>query len=693
MALIIKYDIFLPASALLKAWMSVLLLILCNVEAVCAEMMCADTLSLDNVNVTATDSRVPHPTVRGTIGINSRMLDAMPHMFGENDMLRLLEALPGVSSGGDYASGFVMDGASIGQHAYRLNNVQVLFPYHFGGILSTVNGYLYPSGSVQKSAHSFNSPLVCGAVVDLWSSPVRDFGMQVNAGMLASSVGARMPLGRHWGLEAGYRVSFISKLYHGLLRGKSTDLAHDFNDLDLHASYEPSSEDKVDATLHYNGDFLDYDDANYDMETGMKWHNLDAGISWRHMCDEVGFYADISYSQCGNRLSLDMSDIGVRIPVKSRLTSAQFRVDGFQAGSLDVTCGIGFNAMFDTPQAAYVRGLGSGLSPDVSVNSSYLADLWGEGRLRLSSKINLRGGVAAMAFYSRNGYAHYDLMPRVTVSAHTGMFDFSAHVGRYVQPVHYVGLSEIGLASNFRYSATAQAPVQTNWHFTASGRWRLSGDMLSVGLEGYCRIARNEAEYVGSLLEMLDTDYDVDHCVKPAAGRSYGMTASVSFDTGEVSGWGSYTYGVGRSRFYDSGQWFVSSGDVKHSFKVNMNWAINGHWSVGAMFSLSSGRPVTPVQSIYVIGEKLMMEYGKRNSSRLPLYHRLDFGGSYTWKSGGRYKLRHTVGIGIINAYGHRNIEMQSWAFSMDSRKYYLRNISSLYRFLPSLSYTLTIGE
>ncbi len=76
-----------------------------------------------------------------------------------------------------------------------------------------------------------------------------------------------------------------------------------------------------------------------------------------------------------------------------------------------------------------------------------------------------------------------------------------------------------------------------------------------------------------------------------------------------------------------------------------------GRWSVSASWACADGRPVTPVTAAYFIGERLMVEYGRRNSRRLPAYHRLDLGANYRFHSG---RFRHTVSLALINAYGHR---------------------------------------
>lgn len=73
----------------------------------------------------------------------------------------------------------------------------------------------------------------------------------------------------------------------------------------------------------------------------------------------------------------------------------------------------------------------------------------------------------------------------------------------------------------------------------------------------------------------------------------------------------------------------------------------------------------------------------------MPDYQRLDLSGTYRFRTGGRIPLNHTVNISLINAYGHRNVESQFFAIDGETMRYKLYRVSSLYRFLPSVSYSI----
>ena len=126
-----------------------------------------------------------------------------------------------------------------------------------------------------------------------------------------------------------------------------------------------------------------------------------------------------------------------------------------------------------------------------------------------------------------------------------------------------------------------------------------------------------------------------------------------------------------------------------HQLKVDAEYAFNSHWALSAAFTFASGRVYTPTKYLYVIANRIITEFAATNSGRLPDYHRLDIGASYRFKTGGKLPMTHMVNVSIINAYGHKNIESQYFSVNTETMRYELGQTWSLYRFLPSISYSI----
>ena len=248
----------------------------------------------------------------------------------------------------------------------------------------------------------------------------------------------------------------------------------------------------------------------------------------------------------------------------------------------------------------------------------------------------------------------------------------------------------MGMSSNFKIAASRRVPPQQCDAASLAASFApaaLPG--LSISADVYYKRIRRQPEYLGAVLDILSSSYLAEDYIFDTRGHNVGGSLSARLALPHFSAMATYGYCHTRRRMPGEPRAFSSSQELTHTLTAFVSWHPARRWIFSATFNLASGRPYTPVRSLYIIGETLMTEYGPRNSARLPMYHRLDLSASYTFTTGGRRRLSHEVNVSLLNAYGRENVEMRSFDINADTGDYRLRDISSLYRFLPSLSYTL----
>src|SRR5690606_20324535 len=75
----------------------------------------------------------------GAIDISPSFIEKMPAIFGEIDVFRSLQLLPGVQTSSEISSGLYVRGGSPDQNLCLLDGVIVYNPAHFGGFFSVFN--------------------------------------------------------------------------------------------------------------------------------------------------------------------------------------------------------------------------------------------------------------------------------------------------------------------------------------------------------------------------------------------------------------------------------------------------------------------------------------------------------------------------------------------------------------------------
>lgn len=658
----------------------------------CTLPMCAtvpDTLSLSAVEVVG---RAPLTRLHrdNSLNFDALSLSSAPRTLGESDALNYLRLLPGVNTISDYSAGISIDGMDYAANQYLLDGIPVLFPYHFGGIFSTFSPSLYPRTAVAKSIRPARSADCLGGIISVCSPRphTRDsVWATANAGMLASSVAAGMPLGHGLAIAASARVSYVEMLYRRLLESDNGSIDFGFRDFDLTATWAPDATNTLRVTAHYNRDRLAYRQMPSELLSAMRWHNALGGLEWSRHGDRCHQEHRVYHSSFANRLGMTVSGMGAAIRNRFAQTAIEGHAVLYVSPSLTLAPGYALTSYCSVPQTVESHGVGSeapAVATERACQASASLDIaWQRGDIRLSA------GSRLSYFGARGGYRRAFADPYAGVLLDRGRFSLNLSVASTRQYVHQVGLSEVGMASNFRLCADEGLPAQHAWNFTIAARGTPRRG-LSLGGDVFYKIISRQPEYTGSILEMVSADYSPRAYVRPYDGYNAGGSVMLSYSGARVDGTASYSFCLAQRRDPATGTYFTASSEVRHSAKLHVVWRIGRHWEASGVFSLSSGRPYTPIEAVYMIGERVMMEYGARNSATMPLYHRLDLGGAYKFETGGRHRLRHRVDISLLNAYARRNIELYTYTFNSTTLRFRRREICSLYSTLPSLSYTLS---
>lgn len=638
----------------------------------------------------------------GSLSVRGGELRRLLRSFGESDYLNQIKQLSNVYSTSDYASGISVDGSEGSQSLYLIGGAPVIFPYRFGGIFSTFNTPHFSSMKFSRIS-SPRYPDRLGA--SFLFIPAHRFkpGIEgeANVGMTSSSLTIRGGMFDRVCLNISGRVSYVDQLYGKVLRNSSSYLQYGFYDLNADLIFRLSEADQLTFSLFHSNDKLGYDDNNYALDTHLHWKNSLYNIGYAHD-GKVDLEANIYRSVFNNNLTFRMPQFHILDPSSFTTNGGHFHLGQVikQGVISDWVAGIRGSYDMVSPQWAVLT------MTDASGNLNHVSvpmdqKLW---TLSLFSQVGLwlfperlkLIGEGSVGIYSSNTVSE-DLKYRRGVSSISTKFQLllpdgqvTLSTGMSQQPVHQVGFSELGLASNFWIGACDRAPIQracfVNLHF----RNKLPWWNLTLESSAYWKKLWNQTEYQGSVIEAVDVDYNPFSHIIVSDGYSYGFSIGVSRQFGNLTGDLSYSYGDGwrHSRGGDEKPWhsLYSEGSVA---KCNVVWHEGRHWVLSASWRISAGRRFTPVEALYAIGGNIAMQYGERNSARLPSYQRLDLGATYFFTRGKERRFKHSVNVSLLNAYGHRNVEMQYFVLNSENGSYSLKKLYSLYRFLPSISYSI----
>lgn len=625
----------------------------------------------------------------GSITVDHVGISGKVPFAGEADILAMVRLMPGVTSTSDYSSGMSVDGADFSHTMYSIDGAPVFFPYHFGGIFSTFNVRHFSRTVVDRNQSAGR----IGGSVDLTDTPgrFRRLAGAVSLGVISSGASVTVPLGRRGGLIVSGRVSYLNLLYSSLLKSRDNDIRYNFSDWNIAGSYALTDRDNISLQLFGNDDRLVCADGNYLLDCDMEWGNRLASLCWTHSADDIDWKQSLFVSRFGNTLSVGLPGFSIGMPSDVMLYGSSGEAT-LRHGSAAWHLGYGLDYVNVDPQAIGHTDFSSGYRLRQFRRHCGNVSLSAGVSVPVNRGFEIEAGADGSLFASSRHDRYVSVDPRLRLGYTDRTSRISVIIRRSHQYFHQIGFSDIGMSTDFWIGSTDGLRPQSAWTLSADCMRYITvgGEQFKLAAHAFARKLSDAHEYGGDILSVIDADYDVYASVLTGKGYAVGASVTASKDMGRFSGWVSCSYVSSRLKYDEyPGGYLPSVNDAGLSVSCFGNVSLGRHWSVSCTWNYASGRRTTPVEAIYMIAENVVIRHGERNSARFPAYHRLDCMASYRFNTAGRMALAHQLSLSLINAYGRRNVEMQNYRFDIRTGRYSVKRTSSLYRFLPSVSYAV----
>jgi hypothetical protein len=215
----------------------------------------------------------------GTETINMAAISKVPVIFGEKDLLKTIQLLPGVKSAGEGNSGFFVRGGGADQNLILLDEAPVYNATHLLGFFSTFNSDAIKDATIIKgnSASQYGGRLSSVLDVKMKEGNNQDYVVNGGIGLISSKVSVEGPLQKN-------KSSFIlsgRRTYADMFL-KATEKFKDnilyFYDLNAKANYQIDAKNKI-----YVSGYFGRDELGLGQEFGIDWGNKTGTIRWNRI--------------------------------------------------------------------------------------------------------------------------------------------------------------------------------------------------------------------------------------------------------------------------------------------------------------------------------------------------------------------------------------------------------------------------
>lgn len=658
--------------------------------AVSADARVDLSLSADNrlqeVVITAEkrNENVVNPQM-GLAKVDLADVRSIPVLFGERDILKTLQLLPGIKPAGEGNSGFYVRGGATDHNLILLDEATVYNASHLLGFFSTFNSDAIKDVTVYKGGMPSQYGGRLASVLDIRMNDGnrKEYTVEGGVGLISSRLKFEGPFVKN-------RSSFMlsaRRTYADAFLAFSSDSSIRNNTLyfyDLNAKVNYTFNDK--NTLYLSG-YFGRDELGLDQTFGFDWGNATATLRWSRIINSRLFSnTSLIYSNYDYQIENLLQENDFK--VTSAIRNYNFKQDFQYTLNNQHDLKFGLNAIHHTILPGSITASEVSSVNEVTLESrkglelaAYASDEW-EVNERLSTTFGLRASTFAALgpgeFRTFDGEGntldtksydsgkivktYFTLEPRVTASyLLSSSSSLKASYTRNSQNLHLMSNSTAASPTDLYIMNSNNVKPEIADQIAVGYFKNLQNDRYELSAEVYYKWMQNQIEYRSGT--DLRGNNNVEADLLFGDGRAYGIELFLKKRFGAFNGWIGYTLSKTERRFdgINEGSWFLAKQDRTHDISLVGVYKLNPRWTLSSTFVYNTGNAVTFPAGKYQLNGETVFYYSDRNADRMPDYHRLDLSATLEAKPG--RKLQSSWSFGIYNVYNRQN------AFLIDFRE------------------------
>jgi hypothetical protein len=639
----------------------------------------------------------------GTETINMAAISKVPVIFGEKDLLKTIQLLPGVKSAGEGNSGFFVRGGGADQNLILLDEAPVYNATHLLGFFSTFNSDAIKDATIIKgnSPSQYGGRLSSVLDVKMKEGNNQDYTVNGGIGLISSKVSIEGPLQKN-------KSSFIlsgRRTYADVFL-KATEKFKDnilyFYDLNAKANYQINAKNKI-----YVSGYFGRDELGLGQDFGIDWGNKTGTIRWNKIISNK-LFLNTSFIYSDYNYNVKLKNGETNFNINSEIKDVNLKQDYTLYTNTQNTLRFGFNTILHNIRPSTFSGTvinsvaktgRNGLENAFYLTNNYKAtnQLTIDYGMRLSMYTLMGGdvyniyqnGVVSSSIKlapSSFGKTYANLEPRITTNFRIDdEKSIKAGYARNVQHLHLLSNSVasspsdqwIGNSYNIKPEIADQISVgyvtkvfKSNFEFTT---------------EAYYKHLQNQIDYKDGA--EINTVSDVESVLLYGIGRAYGLELLLKKKEGRLTGWIGYTLSKTERKIegINGNNWYNARQDRTHDISVVGIYDVNDRWSISGVFVYNTGDAVTYPTGKYNLQGQTLYQYAARNANRMPAYHRLDF--SATYEKNKTKRMHGSWNFSLYNVYGRENAFRISFKDDPNdpTRTQIIR--TALFKWVPSVTY------
>ena len=605
----------------------------------------------------------------------------LPALFGEVDIIKNIQMLPGVITAGEGTSSFYVRGGSADQNLILIDEAPIYDPSHLFGLFSVFNADVIKDSELYKGGIPARYGGRLSSILDVRTKDGNNKAVKVSGGIgsMASRIMVEGPIVKD---KSSFIISARRSYVDLFLKAANQDNLVNFYDINAKVNWKGNNNNRFFAAFYGGRDVFKFGN-----DFGFAWGNKTATFRWNHLFNDRLFSnASVIASNFDYKLELKDPVQGFNWTSNLQELSVKYDLTYFINTNNELSFGYHLTGRRFSPGKISPNTDGS-IFEQVELQHMYALDhaFYVSNQQRLSEKLTLDYGVRLSIFqnvgtsdvYSYDNPTDHTNIIR-TDTTHYGAWE---NIKTYVNLEPRIGLRYIvaeGQSIKLSYNRMVQ-----NTHQIAAGTvpvpfntWNPSGYYLKPQLAdqvagGYFRNFKDnmyefsaEAYYknisnVTDFADNADIFFNEDLSTEFRQGKAwaYGLELMMVKKEGKLTGSAGYTWSkaMRKVKGVNLDREFAANYDRRHVFNIQAAYDLSARWTFGANFTYSTGRPTTLPTGKYEYQNYNPDVISERNGYRLPAFHRLDLSATLNPKKNAGRKWQGQWVFSVYNVYNRAN--------------------------------------
>ena len=600
-------------------------------------------------------------TQMSAVEVPISQIKSVPTLFGEADLVKALQLLPGVQSGSEGSTGMYVRGGGPDENLFLLDGIPVYNVNHMAGFFSVFNPDAIKNVTLYKGSFPARFGGRLSSVIDVRMNDGNDKKIHgnVSVGIISSKINVEGPIVKEkTTFNVSARRTYSDILLQPIIKlGMAQNFQDEqgrlsagyyFYDLNAKINHRFSNNDRLFLSLYMGDDVIytnyrnryssfhdDNTNTNYEftnrMNLGWNWGNIVSSVRWNHMINNKLFMnATAAYT----RYRFDMgigseSKTTIVYPDSTSRESSEIFM-GYNSGIEDYT----FKADYDyAPHPNHDVKFGVNYTyhtfkPGVSVARinfkeneqtlsfdtvfgdknvySHETMFYAEDNISIGYALKVNLGLH-YSFFNVQKETYHSLQPRISMRMLANdNLSFKAGYAAMSQNVHLLSNSTVSLPTDLWVPVTKRIKPMRSHQYSVGAFYNLK-DIVDLSIEGYYKSMHNLIEYKDGAT-FLGSSTGWEDKVVMGDGWAYGIELLAQKSFGKTTGWIGYTWAKSDRLFNRPGQElnygrvFPAKYDRRHDISIVVSHKFSETFDLSGTWVFATGNTGTLALQHYAGG-------------------------------------------------------------------------------------------